>query len=195
MNTRQKQAKASKAKIVSTAFKLFDSEGCGNVSIGDICNAAKISNGAFYHYFTSKDQLIVLWTREPLQKKIEDFIAPKIGKAPTKKLVASLFEILFSWVNDKGVDQSNIYYVASLQLGKIDSYVQNLSYTTLLSIIEKGIEKGELSSNYSAQFYTDYLFSILNGAAIGWNQQAGESMLLSNGIQFIELAYDSIESL
>ena len=194
MNMRQKQAKAAKAKIVRVTFKLFEKKGCSNVSIGDICSAAKISNGAFYHYFSSKDQLIVLWTREPLNEKIEKSIVPKIGKVPTKELVVSLITTALKSTEANGLEWSKTFYIASLQLGKSDSYVENLPYNTLLSIIEKGIEKGDLSDKHDAKFYTDYLFSILNGAAIGWNQQGGETDLLKSGKMFIELAYKSIST-
>ena len=189
---REKQAKASRAKIIKTTFKLFDKYGSNNVSIGDICKAAKISSGTLYHYFSSKDQLVVLYVRKPLHEMLERTVVPEIGKKPTKDLVLSFISGIISSVIERGVDWSKTYYISSLSLGKNDSFVHMLPYTVLHSILEKGIELGEISDKYDADFYTDYLFSLLNGATIGWNQQDGETDLLLNGTHFFELAYESI---
>jgi AcrR family transcriptional regulator len=194
MNMRQKQAKAAKAKIIKKAFKLFDTQGCGNVSVGDICKAAKISNGAFYHYFSSKDQLIVMYVNQPLQEELERVVIPEIGKMSTKELLFKFLDIVFSDLKGRGMEWYKTYFISSLNLGKNDSYVQSMPYHALLQILKEGLERGELSAVYDEKFYADYLFSILNGITIGWTQQAGESDLLSNGELFFEFAYKSISS-
>ena len=194
VNSRKMQAELSKAKIIKTSFELFESRGIGNVSIESICNAAQISNGAFYHHFSSRDQLVVLYTREPLHSLLESRVVPKIGKKPTRELILTFFESIFAWIEKSGVEWSKTYYVSSLSLGKNDSYVSMVPYSTLLKIFEKGRERNEVPKTHPASFYTEYLFSILNGMSISWCQQGGETDLLSNGKAYIEMAFDSIAS-
>lgn len=47
----------SKEKILSTAFKLFINNGYHNTSMQQLVEASKLSKGAFYHYFKSKNDL------------------------------------------------------------------------------------------------------------------------------------------
>ena len=56
---RQQQAAESRKRIFDSAMKLINNKGFENVSISDICKSAKCSVGTFYHYFPSKDDLIM----------------------------------------------------------------------------------------------------------------------------------------
>ena len=58
LTKRQKQAIATKFKILEIAFGLFKSKGYDSVKVQDICDAAEISVGAFYHHFSSKLEII-----------------------------------------------------------------------------------------------------------------------------------------
>ncbi len=49
----------TKNTIMDTSFTLFVDKGFTDVSINDILQHAKITKGAFYHHFKSKDELIV----------------------------------------------------------------------------------------------------------------------------------------
>lgn len=58
LTNRQKQAIATKLKILEISFGLFKSKGYDSVKVQDICDAAEISVGAFYHHFDSKLEII-----------------------------------------------------------------------------------------------------------------------------------------
>lgn len=58
LTNRQKQAIATKLKITETSITLFKERGFESVKIQDICEAADISVGAFYHHFKSKSHII-----------------------------------------------------------------------------------------------------------------------------------------
>jgi AcrR family transcriptional regulator len=47
----------TKEHILFTALKLILTKGYGNVTMSELVNASGLSKGAFYHYFTSKDQI------------------------------------------------------------------------------------------------------------------------------------------
>lgn len=44
-------------RILAAATNLFLSEGVETVSVAEICRAAGVSNGSFFHHFPSKDEL------------------------------------------------------------------------------------------------------------------------------------------
>lgn len=47
----------TKEHILFTALKLVLTKGYGNVTMSELVKASGLSKGAFYHYFTSKDQI------------------------------------------------------------------------------------------------------------------------------------------
>lgn len=55
---RQKQAAASKNKLVAAAMELFNEKGYEQTTVQDICTRADLSVGVFYHYFPSKSDVL-----------------------------------------------------------------------------------------------------------------------------------------
>lgn len=45
-------------RIAEAAWRLFDEKGYENVSVDEIIAATGTSKGAFYHYFSAKDELL-----------------------------------------------------------------------------------------------------------------------------------------
>ena len=54
----KKNARNTKGKIVSAAWKLFYQQGYDNSTIEEIVEASGTSRGSFYHYFEGKDALL-----------------------------------------------------------------------------------------------------------------------------------------
>jgi AcrR family transcriptional regulator len=59
VNQRKIQAEATKKTILETARQMFAQHGVKNVSIRQICRRIGITNGAFYHHFQSKDDIVL----------------------------------------------------------------------------------------------------------------------------------------
>ncbi|HZK25298.1 MAG TPA: TetR/AcrR family transcriptional regulator [Oscillospiraceae bacterium] len=53
-----KDAQVRKQEIVETAMLLFEQNGIGKTSMSDIAQAAKITKGLVYYYFSSKEELV-----------------------------------------------------------------------------------------------------------------------------------------
>lgn len=58
MTSRQIQAAKMKNDIYLCAIELFQNNAYEDISIADICRAAGISTGNFYHYFKNKDDVL-----------------------------------------------------------------------------------------------------------------------------------------
>ena len=58
MQTQKKRSAKTAARILETAKQLTVQNGWRNTTVRDICNACGISVGAFYHHFSSKQELI-----------------------------------------------------------------------------------------------------------------------------------------
>jgi AcrR family transcriptional regulator len=55
----QQRSEETQARIMEAAIKLFSKRGYNKASVDDICAEAGISKGAFYHHFTSKQELFL----------------------------------------------------------------------------------------------------------------------------------------
>ncbi|OLO27649.1 hypothetical protein BTR23_19695 [Alkalihalophilus pseudofirmus] len=73
----------AKARIIEAALKLFRKQGFYQVSVRNIVEQAKISNGGFYHHFKSKDELLYFINDQIMshviaegQKAIENYENP-----------------------------------------------------------------------------------------------------------------------
>lgn len=59
MTPRKQQAMEMRARIQNVAMELFDRDSFENVSVEQIAQAAGCSVGNIYHYFKSKDELVI----------------------------------------------------------------------------------------------------------------------------------------
>jgi Transcriptional regulator len=48
---------SSKGRLVQAAIEQFSAKWYGTVSVAEICRAAGLSNGLFYRYFQSKEEI------------------------------------------------------------------------------------------------------------------------------------------
>ncbi len=55
----QKRSEATKARLLDAALREFAIRGYEATSVDDICEAASVSKGAFYHHFESKQALFL----------------------------------------------------------------------------------------------------------------------------------------
>ena len=57
LSQRQIQGQNSRDKLLDAATRLFHENGYQAVTVNDICEAAQLTKGAFYHHFDSKETL------------------------------------------------------------------------------------------------------------------------------------------
>lgn len=69
---RSARGELTRAKLVKAAKAVFERDGFLNARISDIAKRAKVSYGAFYHYFDSKEQIF----REVAEAQEERLTAP-----------------------------------------------------------------------------------------------------------------------
>ncbi len=76
--TNQMRSDGTRARILSAAVERFTHDGYDTTSVADICAAANVSKGAFYHHFPSKQAVFIAllerWLEE-LDEKIRSVAA------------------------------------------------------------------------------------------------------------------------
>ena len=187
MTKRQEQALATKNKIIHCAIDLFATNTFETITVKDICQAAEVSIGAFYHHFTSKadilDQAYQFFDDE-IKKILEE-------NQPDKPLEA--IKLLISKQNSS---LNQIGLQASLQLFKNqltygNRYILNKDrffYQEMLKNIKKSLDLGILKGD--ADTITAELLSTSRGIAYDWCLNEGAYSLEDRTLKVTDMILD-----
>ena len=148
--SRRYNAQESKELIISSAEKLFFEKGFDKVSMRDISEEAKLSKGAIYHHYKSKDEII----KEIINKYVElqrsimfDLIHKTDGYKGREKIIYLLDNIVDMVENKfKNLDMDEYQCIKSPDM--IYMYLKNnINYDApmLADIIEIGNKDGSLN--------------------------------------------------
>jgi AcrR family transcriptional regulator len=92
---RQARSRAKRKEILSATQKLFAERGYHATSIGDITTRAGTASGAFYTYFRSKRQLLIVLMKELVERLARLDLRPKGGSGVhdgVRRFLAEVFK-------------------------------------------------------------------------------------------------------
>ncbi|MCL4562876.1 MAG: TetR/AcrR family transcriptional regulator [Chloroflexi bacterium] len=199
---KEEEYKAKRDQILDVAMSLVYSKGYEQMTIQDILDGLKISRGAFYHYFDSKQALLeALIERSPNEviqtflpmvqdphlsaiQKIQSILdASTRWKTAQKELILSALKI---WYSDKN---------ALIRQRMVTESLKHMS-RLLEPIIRQGIEEKVFTTSYPAEVAV-----IFTGVALSLSDSLVELMLTPHPDQetfqkaqtILKAYFDSIE--
>lgn len=144
----KKNARNTRGKIVSAAWKLFYEQGYKDTTVEEIIELSGTSKGSFYHYFDGKDAL--LSTLSTLfDEKYEELTEELNPDMPAMDQLLFLNSELFGMIeNSISLDLlARLYSTQLTTSGEKHLLDHNRIYYRLLrKIISKGQEDGQLSA-------------------------------------------------
>lgn len=184
---RQKQALVTKQKIFSLAVSLFAEKSYENVTVQDICTAAEVSVGAFYHHFKSKENILDEGYRLFDQQSEE---AWKQGH-PDAPLEAIRFLI-----SEQAHSMENMGALAALQyfkhqLSSHEKYILNpdrFFYQTIFKAVEEETAAGTLQG--SADAITEDILGITRGIIYDWCLHEGCYALSERSQRVLDMIFN-----
>src|ERR1043165_5961926 len=189
----QQRSEETRARIVESAIKLFSSRGYNTASVDEICEAAGISKGAFYHHFESKQALFLALLDGWLQAIDNAIEASKDKTAPeTFMQMTEAFPYIFETAGNGLPMFLEFWLQASrdktIWEASIAPYRRYHKYFT--SLIKKGVDEGsfvevdpELTSRMIvATAMGLFLKGLLDPKGAKWEKVAREStnLLVNN---------------
>ena len=145
----RKNAKNTRGRIISAAWKLFYEQGYADTTVEDIVFESETSKGSFYHYFDGKDALVgtLAYVFDEKYEALMDTMDPDLGAM--EKLVYLNHE-LFAMI-DGGISMDLLARLLSTQLlarGEKHLLDSNRLYFRLLrQIITQGQAAGQLRAD------------------------------------------------
>ena len=143
----------TKAKITKVAWKLFHEKGYSETTIDDIIAASGTSKGSFYHYYSSKDELLSSLS-ELFDAKYEEVIQTL---DPDMNSFDKLLYLCYA-VHDMIEKDVPIGLLASLYSSQVttkgDKHLQNQDrfyFHIITQIIAEGQERGQIANDMSVR--------------------------------------------
>ena len=144
----KKNARGTKKKIVSTAWKLFYRQGYDNTTVDDIVYESGTSKGSFYHYFSGKDALLstLSYLFDEKYEELTETLTPDMS---CMDKLLFLNRELFRLIEDTIAIDLLAQLLSSQLVTRSEKHLldHNRTYYKLLrSIIQEGQQAGELTS-------------------------------------------------
>ena len=170
------RGKRSYAKILKVTTKLFVRKGYHGTSMSDISKATKLTKGAIYCHFESKEALLKKifeeYERIYLDKMIEEVESVK-GKAIDKMKHMLRFSTNFAAQN---IDLCLCLATLSAELysssKKYERYIKRVymkHHKFLSNLLEKGVKDGSFRKDINSNFLSLNLIGANEGNLLQWN--------------------------
>ncbi len=157
--------------ILETVAPIFNKNGYAATSMSDITNATNLTKGAIYGNFKNKEELAIAsfkFTVKNMMKRIAKHL--ELSNSPIQKLllISDFYRNYYDYskqlggcpVLNIGVDANN---QNTKLLAKVREVIERIQ-DQVATIIEDGIEIGEISSEINAMQYAKRIDSMIQGA-------------------------------
>jgi AcrR family transcriptional regulator len=165
----------SRAKILSTARKLFAEKGFAGCKISEVARISGMSQGNIYWYFSSKEELFSAVLMEGFEtlgsmmkeaavrsgtsiEKLDYFLASFLDLSKEQG-GDEFFAVVFNFLAQGGVDRFTEFGISTHAIGA--SYHQALN-----TILEQGQLEGVITREDDPDLLSTFLFSLIIGLMI-----------------------------
>ncbi len=183
LTNRAKQAIATKNLILSEGKKLILKKGYNSVTVDEISRKANITVGTFYHYFHSKEDLII--SMMPQITDLKEQFASYKDASSYQKIVR-----YFTWFNEE-IERTKISNDLICQLFSSQKTSAKLEEERILFGIELMVEgqlRGEITKEYQPAYISRLIFAATRGICFLW-------ALHPNSINLTEATYELVTRL
>ena len=155
LNLKQKQTIETKRLIIGTVFTLLKEQPLDEITIQSICKKANISVGAFYHHYSSKEEVLA-----ESFKKFDTFVSTVLVNKHYNSLNEAIIDFLFHLVigsQENGVNVTREVLKLALKDPIYFEDQERFSRKYLHSIVSKAIKEGQLKSDTDVNFLCSLL--------------------------------------
>lgn len=176
--SRQLQAEKTKANIRDAAFELLKKKTLDDLSVNEICKAANVSVGAFYHHFLNKSGIVIELYKEIDVQFIEEVYPAMLKEEPIEAIYRYLQEQC-AIPPVRGLDLTKNIYKAQIDYGNefFLSEGRGLAHGLYLLIL-RAQEQGLVTDQYSGQEIANELLTLSRGVIYNWCVSGGKTDLV-----------------
>lgn len=175
LSKRQIQGQNSRDKLLDAATRLFHENGYQAVTVNDICEAAQLTKGAFYHHFDSKEALYQhLYTPQLDTYLASHFSIPE--DADGKTILLALADATLSFSEEIGREMTSLSITVMLSRGTSHLFTEGRVHTRLLHQALSQSQAGNQLKCDGSEHELMLIYSCLMvGFLVKWASLADES--------------------
>lgn len=188
---RQAQAEQTRRAILDAAAALARQVGFDRMTIREICQAAHVTTGAFYHHFSSKEDLLNQGF-DSLDTFMEEALAPYRDAPPIQRLEA-LLKLYAQYMEGLGWETVARYYGRRLA-NPVAASMSPKRYTlrAMLECLTALAQEGVLTPAYTPEWTAEFFFRHFRGVVVDWTLHRGDYPLwpkLTQDYQLFDAAF------
>ena len=180
---REQERNSQRERILDAARFLFASRGFEAVAMSDVAERAGVARATVFNHFGSKHALV-----EAITASVFDYYALMLDHAladevsPTPALVRALFDYMGA-----GIEQFHSFYrevfreivkiQVGLEEGSAAAHAAGRTQERLIRLLARGLQRGELSQDFSAADLESAFSSLANGTIDRWLYEDASSSL------------------
>lgn len=175
LSKQQLKSMETKARIFDAAKRILKKQGYEELSIKNICEEAKVSNGSFYHHFKTKDDLLSYYIEE--QPSINpDLLDLPSGKKEAKETIIYVYLNYVHYCQELGVEfMSNYYTPKNQSLNPLIRTERPYPIITVHNYLQKCLEAGIFTMKYSLEEVTTDIRMLVIGNVFEWCLKNGDA--------------------
>jgi TetR/AcrR family transcriptional regulator, fatty acid metabolism regulator protein len=181
LTKRQLQAIQTKSKIYETVIELMKAKDFQDITIEEICGNAGVSVGAFYHYFSSKNDFLIEMYSRADHYFLEEVNQKLNSTRPIDKII-EYFDVYAKYNDMIGISTMKQLYHANNHLFITKGRGMQ---KVLEDIITDGQQKGAILDEMSPEAITEYLFIAARGVTYDWCLHDGQFSLIEQMQQYM----------
>lgn len=164
---RQAHADATRQAILDAAVAITREKGFEALTVREVCAAAGVTTGAFYHHFSAKEDLLTQGFSS-LDEYLGKAMAPHDGDAPQERLEV-LLRSYAQYMEDMGWQTMALYYTRRLStLSEGSMSPKRYTLRAMRECFQALADQGTLSPQYDPQWTADFCFRHFRGIVVDW---------------------------
>lgn len=191
VNINKKKIQSNKELIYNAAKKLFKKNGYENTTVSDICKYTGLSVGTFYHYYKSKESILMLICKEvDVIGKLHKNVSVK-AKDPFPHIYNYMIEYAAKWEEISVEIANQIYRIFSnVYLNEDFSFKDIKAYKTLEDFIKAAQDLNTLNKNMTPAEASLFIFTVGRGFLYEWCLRNGSYSLVDYTAKYLPFVLD-----
>lgn len=167
---REVKSKETVERIVSAATSIIESGDLSKLTVKNVCKLAGVSNGVFFHFFKSKNDLIIQYMHDGYEKYIAENPFDPTGTDIIDRIIYFYIHNV-KYCQNIGVEFIHYYYTTenkALAGRDIKNLVTGPCYDNVIALVRQGQETGYFKNDCSAFEITADLGMLVKGVIFEW---------------------------
>jgi TetR/AcrR family fatty acid metabolism transcriptional regulator len=179
LSKQELKSNTTKQKILDAALHLLTEKGFDQMQVSQICKSAGVSVGAFYHHFSSKEDIIIETYKEVDEYFVRQVI-PLLKSLTVKERIVEYIGIQAKYAADKGVELISQLYKSQIFSGRSFFISTGRALPQgLKEMILEGQRTEQIRNDLPADYITSQLLRFARGIIYDWCVHNGDYCLIT----------------